>query len=205
MNESNFHNNFATTTKTSFLHLMSTLINTFATYRSNKQLPTSTQPDENHLNSIRSGISNILRSEINKPDKNTRQFSWIPKALKQLRTDPSIIICPADKGNATVVMNKKDYVDKIDILLQDTSYKTLDSNPTTELEDMIQTKCQSIKNMKHFNQAEYDFLVPTHTRTPKFYGLPKIHKKDVPLRPITDFRFSPSYNLATYLGAALKT
>ena len=34
-------------------------------------------------------------------------------ALKSLRNDASIVILPADKGNVTVVMDKKEYVSKM--------------------------------------------------------------------------------------------
>ncbi|XP_029657212.1 uncharacterized protein LOC115231293 [Octopus sinensis] len=34
-------------------------------------------------------------------------------AIKRLQSDNSIIILPADKGNATVVMNKSDYSEKL--------------------------------------------------------------------------------------------
>lgn len=34
----------------------------------------------------------------------------------------------------------------------------------------------------------------------KFYGLPKLHKADVPLRPITSFVKAPTYYLSRFLG-----
>lgn len=46
-------------------------------------------------------------------------------------SDENIVILPADKGNAMVVLNKSDYADKIKILLEDITY-----NPITDL-----TKC----------------------------------------------------------------
>ncbi|XP_076055184.1 uncharacterized protein LOC143033578 [Oratosquilla oratoria] len=39
---------------------------------------------------------------------------------------------------------------------------------------------------------------------PKFYGLPKVHKEDVPLRPIIAFRGSPIYKLARDLAKRLR-
>jgi hypothetical protein len=35
------------------------------------------------------------------------------------------------------------------------------------------------------------------------YGLPKIHKEDVPLRPIVNCIASPTYDLAKYLAGLL--
>ena len=34
---------------------------------------------------------------------------------------------------------------------------------------------------------------------PRFYGLPKVHKANVPLRPIVSFVNSPTYNLSKFL------
>ena len=50
------------------------------------------------------------------------------------------------------------------------------------------------------SQKVYDHLRPSATVCPKFYGLPKIHKPDVPLRPIVASQGSPTYNLAKYLA-----
>jgi len=41
--------------------------------------------------------------------------------LKSLCEDKSIIICRADKGNAVVLMNKKDYLNKMNTILSDKS------------------------------------------------------------------------------------
>ena len=41
------------------------------------------------------------------------------KTLKRLKTDENIVILPADKGRVTVVMDKTDYNDKMDSLVND--------------------------------------------------------------------------------------
>ena len=40
--------------------------------------------------------------------------------MKTLKENDSILVLPADKGNATVVMNKVDYKEQISSMLQDT-------------------------------------------------------------------------------------
>jgi hypothetical protein len=42
-------------------------------------------------------------------------------------------------------------------------------------------------------------LTPHDSSPPRLYGLPKIHKMDVPLRPIVNCIGSPTYDLAKYL------
>ena len=47
------------------------------------------------------------------------------QALKRLKTDENIVILPADKGRMTVVMDKTDYYDKMDALVNDRPTKYL--------------------------------------------------------------------------------
>ena len=46
-------------------------------------------------------------------------------------------------------------------------------------------------------------LKPTTTRPPKLFGVPKIHKPEVPLRPIVSCIGSPTYQHVTFLITAL--
>ena len=42
-------------------------------------------------------------------------------------------------------------------------------------------------------------LPPKNTRTPLFYGLPKIHKPDCPLRPIASGCSGPTDHISAYI------
>ena len=50
----------------------------------------------------------------------------------------------------------------------------------------------------------YRRMYPTRASSPKFYGLPKIHKKDIPLRPIVSSIGSVTYGVAKELARILK-
>ncbi|MGL5624125.1 reverse transcriptase domain-containing protein [Cetobacterium sp.] len=54
------------------------------------------------------------------------------------------------------------------------------------------------------NSLWYDML-PKSTLAPRFYGLPKIHKPTMPLRPIVDGINSPSHELARFLAKLLRS
>ena len=54
------------------------------------------------------------------------------------------------------------------------------------------------------SENTYKIMYPTGVSTPKFYGLPKIHKKDVPLRPIVSSIGSVIYGVAKELARILK-
>lgn len=160
--------------------------------------------NETFKNHIRSGIARILHSEVNKADKSTKDFDWLKPICNNLRNDQSITIVPADKGNLTVVMTKTEYDNKIDTLLLDPSYSILDNDPTSSLETEINNLSKNLLKMKKLDKSQHHYISPSNSKIPRFYGLPKVHKPDLPFRPIVDFRSSPSYNLAHFLNKILK-
>ena len=121
------------------------------------------------------------------------------EALKKLREDDSIVILPADKGNATVVLNKEDYEKKVENILDGRDYEVVKTNPTPKLEKKLNDMLRELWVAGEINKTGYDRLRATYSTTPQLYGLPKIHKPEVPLRPIVSSIGSPTYNLAKFL------
>ena len=50
----------------------------------------------------------------------------------------------------------------------------------------------------------YKKMYPTGASSPKLYGLPKIHKKNIPLRPIVSSQGSVTYGVAKELARILR-
>ena len=73
---------------------------------------------------------------------------------------------------------------KILALLNTRTYRELKSDPTARIERKVCSKLSDLKKAEILSQKVYDLLRPSATVCLKFYGLPKIHKPDVPLRPI---------------------
>ena len=68
------------------------------------------------------------------------------KVLKRLKTDENIVILSADKGRMTVVMDKTDYNDKMDSLVNDKqTYEVLKRDPTPALQRKINNKLLTLK------------------------------------------------------------
>ena len=62
-------------------------------------------------------------------------------ALKQLQKEPSIIILPADKGKATVVMDKEDYISQATRMLsEERTYEKLSKDPTQSDKEKLRLK-----------------------------------------------------------------
>ena len=95
---------------------------------------TAKQLDTTTAEKLRAGVSNILQSS-KAPRSNLP--THLCKATKELRNEQDIIILPADKGNATVVMDRKDYVGKINEMLKDKAYGKLKKDPTTSVESRV--------------------------------------------------------------------
>lgn len=66
-------------------------------------------------------VARLLKPNLTKAER---------KALKDLKQDNHITILPADKGNATVVLDAEAYEQKVWNLLQDTVYEKIMKDPT---------------------------------------------------------------------------
>ena len=126
------------------------------------------------------------------------------KALENLRKDTTRTVLTVDKGVALVVMNKQDYEKKAEELLNQPTYKNITNDPTTRYRNKLICLLKTIKPQERINEALYKKLYPTGAGVPKFYGLPKIHKKETPLRPVISSIGSVSYATSKELARILK-
>ena len=150
---------------------------------------------EDFLNLIK---ENKIKHNISKKERS---------ALFELRKMKDIIIKNSDKGGCIVVMNTDDYLFKINSMLNDIStYTPLnDINIVYALKE-VERVLTCLKNNNLISKRQYRHLkMCPEPRIPIFYGLPKIHKKDCPLRPIVSQIDSPSYKLNKYLNYLLTT
>ncbi|CAJ0940330.1 unnamed protein product [Ranitomeya imitator] len=105
-------------------------------------------------------------------------------ALQSILADKEIIIKPADKGGATVIMDRFMYQKKINHILEQAVVSVI------------------------INKKTQQFLIKSDPIIPVFYTLPKIHKRldNPPGRPIvasTDSILSPLYILLEKVLAPL--
>ena len=92
---------------------------------------------------------------------------------------------------------------KSEELLHQPSCKELPSDPTTKHKNRLISLLKTIKSGGTDN-ITYKSLYPTGIESPKYYGLPKIHKTGVPLIPIISSRGSATYEIAKELAKILK-
>ena len=129
------------------------------------------------------------------------------RTLKTLKDDPNIIIKP-DKGNGLVILDISDYNQTMmDILNNCDKFKKLGGDPvkiTIERENRIKNFLRQLKKENVIDATLYFSLRTTGSRPGILYGLRKVHKPNIPLRPIVSSINSLSYNVAKYLVSLLR-
>ena len=98
---------------------------------------------------------------------------------------------------AMVVMEKQDYMDKAMNLVEQPTYRPLLVDLTNRYKAKLINIIKRIKRGDSgIDDTTYRRMYPTGVCSPKFYGLPKIHKEDIPLRPTVPSRDSVNYGIA---------
>ena len=126
------------------------------------------------------------------------------KAIQELKRDQEKIILTANKGVSMVVLDKEDYIKKSEDLLKQTTYRELAADPTNKYKIKLIILLKTIKSEGGIGNNTYKRLYPTGAVSSKYYGLPKIHKAGVPLRPIISSRGSATYETAKELAKIIK-
>ena len=114
------------------------------------------------------------------------------------------MILTADKGVALVVIDKTDYIKKAEKLLNKPTCKKIPEDPTSRQKTKLINLLQNIKAEGGISEEAYKRMYPTGAGSPKFYGLPKIHKLGIPLRPIVSGTGTVTYSTAKELAKILK-
>ena len=158
--------------------------------------------EPNSVEELRAEIGGALkhthptRSNINREEV---------QALAELKRDSSKVILTADKGVSLVIMDKPDYKTKAQELLNDKkTYKEINTDPTNKLKTKFISLLRKIKVEGGIEEQLYKKMYPTGAVAPKFYGLPKIHNRDIPLRPTVSSRDSINYEVAKELSRILR-
>ena len=88
-------------------------------------------------------------------------------------------------------------------LLDQDDYKIIKRNPTNKLVSTIKKALENILESNNITPELAKRLIPKNPTLLQIYGLPKIRKKELPLRPIVCMIGSATYNLAKELNRIL--
>ena len=126
------------------------------------------------------------------------------QALREMKRDNTRMVLTADKGVLLVVLDRDEYTAKSEELLHQPNYKILKTDPTTKHKNKLISLLKSIKAEGGIDDNIYRRLYPTGAVPPKYYGLPKVHKPGMPLRPIISSVESVTHATAKELGRIIK-
>ena len=103
-----------------------------------------------------------------------------------------------------VVMDKQQYIDKMDEHINKVGYQKLDQNPTSFIRNKILKIAKPILKKSSINKDIITYSLLNNNRTPVLYGLPKLHKNDIPIRPIVSACSSPTDGLSWIIRPILE-
>nr|VZI04063.1 unnamed protein product [Spirometra erinaceieuropaei] len=132
---------------------------------------------------------NLIRHQVSSLLMTHKPREILPKverdALRELKADKDIVIVPADNGRPTVVLDRKDYLQKAKNLLEDRQfYVPFETNPVKTLTREIKATLLALENSGAKIPTDRRMASAQKTAFARLYGLPKMHKEGVPLRPI---------------------
>ncbi|CAF4157480.1 unnamed protein product [Rotaria sp. Silwood2] len=191
------------------------LLNVRTAYRRYEQKP-SAEAVRHQLTSVQLSTASELRetsnsfrkvaqSELKKIGAEHRKTF---NTLRSLAKNKSIIITRPDKGRGVVIMNRADYVQKMNAILDDRSAFTLiNYDPTLDTETELTKFLLVLKKEGFISDQEHKLASPSGSRPARIYGVPKLHKKreNYPLRPVMSATKTVAYGLGKMLANRLNT
>ena len=124
------------------------------------------------------------------------------KALRELSLNNNIVIKPADKGGAMVILNWADYVaEGLRQLSDQNFYQPIDDDLTTEHNQKFVGQLDNMLKWGEITERVARFLITREPRTAQLYLLPKIHKNvtPVPSRLIVSANKSPTERVSAFI------
>ena len=175
--------------------------------------------NENDKTHQQLGVNKLLKDEIRGVTRNflnaakhvcaSKANQSFHKTLKALSTDSTIAVTRYDKGNGVCILDKEEYLKKLDQIVEDTTKFTIVQSkrknarhPLYKRQDVVKKEIKT--HLKMITDFQLERIRPSGCVVGKLYGSCKIHKADHPIRPIVSMVNTPEYMLAKYLDHIIK-
>lgn len=167
-----------------------------------QQLPIGERTHARHL--ITESIKECQDSEIaqGKTGNDTSNLKLIKELKHKIKRD-NLIVTKADKGNCTVIMDKQAYIEKTNDFIKQNNLTQMKNDPTHKFQKQLKDTLKHINFT--MNWREKYSLINMNPSAPTLKSLPKVHKENMPIRPIVNGRTGPTYKLEKFLQRFLKT
>ncbi|XP_008484572.1 uncharacterized protein LOC103521245, partial [Diaphorina citri] len=137
-------------------------------------------------------IDIIKKRSTFEPKANNYEFN-ILKDFKKKCNEEGVVITKADKNNAVVLMPSDTYDMKMTTFINDTKCTQQKRDPTNKYQEVVKN---AVKFSCMLSEKEKKFLINKNPTAPYIYGLAKVHKPHIPIRPVVSYRTAPAYRLA---------
>jgi len=157
-------------------------------------------------------IKDLAINKLQKFIKNEQYLNDTQKKILHLiritrpfcKENQNIIFTKADKGNVTVALNRIHYYDSMNKLLADkTTYEIIHKNPVKNIESKLSNLLKRWFTLGFITKQELFSLRGSDCSLPRAYGLPKIHKENIPFKIIVSSINTSLYSFANYLQKIL--
>jgi hypothetical protein len=118
--------------------------------------------------------------------------------LNEIKHDKSIVVCPADKGNAIVIEDRSNYMQKLDDQIQNGDYAVCQTREQSIIDNLQKSILHQLQEMKIGKTDRRSFMVTAPTM-PFVYLLIKVHKNEQPGRAVVNQIGDPTYKLCEIL------
>ncbi|UYV76936.1 K02A2.6-like, partial [Cordylochernes scorpioides] len=153
----------------------------------------------NHLETLK--VRNAAVQILSRPSQILPSNNRHRQIIKKLQSYKSLIFIKADKGSHTVVLDRSDYLSKMTDILQDnTTFSSISPQENLALTKSFRKALCEMKKSSIITPDQFVLFTSCLDREAYIYGLPKIHKPGVPLRPIIAYHLSPAYSVAKFLN-----
>ena len=157
---------------------------------------------ESYLENVKTQLAEI---KITKPKNNLSRNEV--KALKELKNNPAINLKKADKGTATVIMNKADKIYEAKVQLDNRKhYECLKAPMVKTTQEKVNDLISRLHQGEHIDDMTKKWLsqTPNPPRIPIFYTLTKIHKPKPVGRPIISGCDGPTERISSFVDTLLQ-
>lgn len=142
-------------------------------------------PEEDKTDTRNRIVPILKRLERNNNNTNNKNLSKKEEiALRQIKNDKDIVITSSDKGKNTVLLDYTDYDHKMKSHLSDTTiYLSIQDDPLNSFKKEQNKILHRIKRSFNLEPSLIKGLLASKEhQLPIIYGLPKIHKENIPIR-----------------------
>jgi hypothetical protein len=131
--------------------------------------------------------------------------SILTKSLKSINSkvkNNDLVITKADKGGTTVILERNEYIVKVEDFIKKNNFESTKIDPTVKFNALLRKKIKDSKGL--FNDWEKKFLTQMNPQTPRLFGLPKLHKDGTPIRPVVSSINAPAHKLSYKINSLFR-